>query len=65
MGGFEVGECPRISPFLKTNGPRLHYFLRNGELLGHSPMRNPRYMYFNSGQEAKVRGILSQIRERS
>jgi len=26
MGGFQVGECPRISPFLKTNGPRLHYF---------------------------------------
>ena len=39
MGGFYVGECPRISPFLKNNGPRLHYFLRNGELLGHSPIR--------------------------
>jgi len=23
MGGFEVGECPRISPFLKYNGPWL------------------------------------------
>jgi len=21
MGGFYVGECPRISPFLKNNGP--------------------------------------------
>jgi hypothetical protein len=46
MGGFQVGECLRISPFLKNNDPRvplwpqLHYFLRNGELLGHSPMRN-------------------------
>jgi hypothetical protein len=27
MGGFYVGECPRISPFLKNNG--------------HSPMHNP------------------------
>ena len=27
MGGYQVGECPRISPFLKNNGPRLHYFL--------------------------------------
>jgi hypothetical protein len=30
MDGFQVGECPRISPFLKNNG----------ELLGHSPIRN-------------------------
>jgi hypothetical protein len=27
IGGFYVGECPRISQFLKNNGPRHHYFL--------------------------------------
>jgi hypothetical protein len=25
MGGFYAGECHRISPLLKNNGPRLHY----------------------------------------
>ena len=29
MGGFYVGECPRISPFLKNNGPRLLRSLRS------------------------------------
>jgi hypothetical protein len=43
MGGFYVGECPRISPFLKTMGlgnlgASAPLFLRNGELLGHSHM---------------------------
>jgi hypothetical protein len=38
MGGFYVGECPRIPPFLKNNGASAPLFLRNGELLGHSPM---------------------------
>ena len=26
MGGFYVGECPRISQFLKNNVPRHNYF---------------------------------------
>jgi len=26
MSIFKVGEFPRISPFLKSNGSRLHYF---------------------------------------
>ena len=50
MGGFYVGECPRISPFLKNNGPgaSVPLFLRNGELLGHSPiqkMENLRWFF--------------------
>jgi hypothetical protein len=32
MGGFYVGECPRIPPFLKNNGASAPLFLRNGEL---------------------------------
>ena len=44
MGGFYVGECSRISPFLKNNGfgpygASATLFLRNGELLGHSHIR--------------------------
>ena len=36
-----MGESPRISPFLKDNGPRAStpLFLRNGELPGQSPIR--------------------------
>jgi hypothetical protein len=40
MGGFYVGECPRISPFFKKQWASAPLFLRNGELLGHSPIRN-------------------------
>ena len=43
MGGFYIGKCPRIVPFLKTMnlgplrglGP---FFSRNGAILGHSPI---------------------------
>ena len=52
MSGFQVGECPRISPFLKNNGPltlraSAPLFLRNGELLRHSLIRNmlPEYLH--------------------
>jgi len=40
MGGFDVGECPRISPFLRKQWASAPLFLRNGELFVHSPKLN-------------------------
>ena len=44
MDGFSVGECPRISPFLKNNGPRPlrglgSIIFKEWRVTGHSPIQ--------------------------
>ena len=39
IGGFSVGESPRISQFLRKQWASALLSLRNGELRGHSPIR--------------------------